>query len=87
MFLRLLRLENSRFSSDNILSNDVGSRVEFLDKQPARLSKYVAVDDVTAPVMLSRFQILHWNCHLPTSREDVADIINKLDSEVQDRYL
>ena len=70
MFLRLLRLENNRFSLDNILSSDVGSRSEFSDKQPTRLSKYVAVDDVRAPVMLSGFQILHWNCHLTTSHED-----------------
>ena len=68
---------------DNILSSDVGSRSEFSDKQPARLTIYVAVDDVRAPVMLSGFQIHHWNCHLTTSHEDVVDIINKLDSEVQ----
>ncbi|XP_065564745.1 cyanocobalamin reductase / alkylcobalamin dealkylase-like isoform X2 [Artemia franciscana] len=83
MFSRLLRLEKDRFSLDNILSSDVGSRSEFSDKQPARHSKYVAVDDVSAPVMLSGFQILHWNCHLTTSHEDVVDIINKLNSEVQ----
>jgi len=83
MFSRLLQLEKNRFSLDNILSSDVGSRSEFSDKQPARLSKYVAVDDVSAPVMLSGFQILHWNCHLTTSHEDVVDIINKLNSEVQ----
>jgi len=83
MFSRLLRLENNRFSLDNILSSDVGSLSEFRDKQPARLSKYVALDDVSAPIMLSGFQILHWNCHLTTSHEDIVDIINKLDSEVQ----
>ena len=83
MFLRLLRLENNRFSLDNISSSDVGSMSEFWDKLPARLSKYVAVDDVSAPVMLSGFQIFHWNCHLTTSHEDVVDIINKLDREVQ----
>ena len=65
------------------MSSDVGSRSEFSDKQPANLSKYVAVDEVSAPVMLSGFQILHWSCHLTTSHEDVVDIINKLDSEVQ----
>ena len=83
MFSRLLRLENNCFSLDDILSSDVGSRSGFSDKQPARLSKYVVVDDVGAPDMLSGFQILHWNCHLTTSHEDVVDIINNLDSEVQ----
>ena len=44
MFSQLLWLENNHFLLDNILSSDVGSQSEFLDKQPTRLSKYVAVD-------------------------------------------